>query len=118
MKYSIWYLKHYFHIILVTAIKQSDVDDVREVLRYYKQYDDPIEAFRENQRKLQVIISKTLYWSYQFSLSAQNRSQKMMSVIFFKETLVAEEQLQKEKQAQSQGGLFSSSLSSLRRFGR
>merc|ERR1719430_688802 len=72
---------------LLQAIKQSDVDDVREVLRYYKQYDDPIEAFRENQRKLQ-------------------------------ETLVAEEQLQKEKQAQSQGGLFSSSLSSLRRFGR
>ena len=86
MKYSIWYLKHYY-IILVTAIKQSDVDDVREVLRYYKQYDDPIEAFRENQRKLQVIISKTLYWSYQFSLesnSAQNRSQKMMSVIFLR----------------------------------
>ena len=43
--------------MFVTAIKQSDVDDVREVLRYYKQYDDPIEAFRENQRKLQVIIS-------------------------------------------------------------
>jgi len=41
----------------------------------------------------------------------------MISDIFFKETLVAEEQLQKEKQAQSQG-LFSSSLSSLRRFGR
>ena len=37
-----------------TAIKQSDVDDVRDVLRYYKNHDDPIEAFRENQRKLQV----------------------------------------------------------------
>jgi len=72
---------------LLQAIKQSDVDDVREVLRYYKQHDDPIEAFRENQRKLQ-------------------------------ETLAAEEQLQKEKQNNSQGGLFSSSLSSLRRFGR
>jgi len=72
---------------LLQAIKQSDVDDVREVLRYYKQYDDPIEAFRENQRKLQ-------------------------------ETLAAEEQFQKEKKAQSQGGLFSSSLSSLRKFGR
>ena len=54
-------------MILVTAIKQSDVDDVREVLRYYKQFDDPIEAFRENQRKLQVMISKILYPSYQFS---------------------------------------------------
>jgi hypothetical protein len=44
------------HIFIILAIKQSDVDDVREVLRYYKQYDDPIEAFRENQRKLQVHI--------------------------------------------------------------
>ena len=43
------YIDYFF-----TAIKQSDVDDVREVLRYYKQFDDPIEAFRENQRKLQV----------------------------------------------------------------
>jgi len=33
-------------------IKDSDVDDVREVLQYYRQFDDPIEAFRENQRKL------------------------------------------------------------------
>lgn len=72
---------------LLQAIKQSDVDDVREVLRYYKQYDDPIEAFRENQRKLQ-------------------------------ETMAAEEKIQKEKQNQSQGGIFSSSLSSFRRFGR
>merc|ERR1712170_3897 len=32
-------------------IKDSDVDDVREVLQYYRQFDDPIEAFRENQRK-------------------------------------------------------------------
>ena len=29
------------------------MDDVREVLSYYRQFDDPIEAFRENQRKLQ-----------------------------------------------------------------
>jgi import inner membrane translocase subunit TIM50 len=38
----------------VAAIRQSDVDDVRDVLEYYRQFDDPIEAFRENQRKLQV----------------------------------------------------------------
>ena len=37
-----------------SAIRESDVDDVREVLHYYKQFEDPIEAFRENQRKLQV----------------------------------------------------------------
>lgn len=34
-------------------IKDSDVEDVREVLSYYKQFDDPMEAFRENQRKLE-----------------------------------------------------------------
>lgn len=34
-------------------IKDSDVDDVRDVLQYYRQFDDPIEAFRENQRKLE-----------------------------------------------------------------
>ena len=44
-------LKSIFLIIL--AINQSNVDDVREVLSYYRQYDDPIEVFRENQRKLQ-----------------------------------------------------------------
>ena len=38
---------------LLQAIKQSDVDDVREVLQHYRQFKDPIEAFRENQRKLQ-----------------------------------------------------------------
>jgi len=34
-------------------IKDMDVDDVRDVLQYYRQFDDPIEAFRENQRKLE-----------------------------------------------------------------
>lgn len=38
---------------LLQAIKQTNVDDVREVLSYYRQHDDPIEVFRENQRKLQ-----------------------------------------------------------------
>lgn len=30
----------------------SNVLDVRDVLTYYSQFDDPIAAFRENQRKL------------------------------------------------------------------
>jgi len=34
-------------------VKESEVDDVRDVLQYYRQFDDPIEAFRENQRKLE-----------------------------------------------------------------
>ncbi|XP_065222673.1 mitochondrial import inner membrane translocase subunit TIM50-C-like [Planococcus citri] len=35
------------------AIAYSKVDDVRDVLEYYRQFDDPLAAFRENQRKLQ-----------------------------------------------------------------
>ena len=31
------------------------MEDVREVLAYYRQFDNPIEAFRENQRKLQEV---------------------------------------------------------------
>ncbi len=30
------------------------MEDVREVLEYYRQFEDPIEAFRENQRRLQA----------------------------------------------------------------
>ena len=40
---------------LISAIKTTDVDDVRDVLSYYRQSDDPIITFRDNQRKLQVI---------------------------------------------------------------
>ncbi|XP_071159636.1 mitochondrial import inner membrane translocase subunit TIM50-C-like [Mytilus edulis] len=35
------------------AIAATKVDDVREVLDYYKKFDDPLEAFKDNQRKLQ-----------------------------------------------------------------
>jgi len=34
-------------------VKESECGDVREVLSYYKQFRDPIEAFRENQRRLE-----------------------------------------------------------------
>ncbi|XP_061379462.1 mitochondrial import inner membrane translocase subunit TIM50-C-like [Danaus plexippus] len=37
---------------LLQTIAMSNVTDVREVLRYYGQFDDPIAAFRENQRRL------------------------------------------------------------------
>ncbi|XP_015518569.1 mitochondrial import inner membrane translocase subunit TIM50-C [Neodiprion pinetum] len=33
-------------------ISATNVEDVRDVLNYYKQFDNPLEAFRENQRKL------------------------------------------------------------------
>nr|CAH0099482.1 unnamed protein product [Daphnia galeata] len=39
--------------LLLKTIATSEVQDVREVLDFYNQFDDPIEAFRENQRKLQ-----------------------------------------------------------------
>lgn len=34
------------------TILTTNVEDVREVLNYYRQFDNPLEAFRENQRKL------------------------------------------------------------------
>ncbi|XP_029040387.1 mitochondrial import inner membrane translocase subunit TIM50-C-like [Osmia bicornis bicornis] len=34
------------------TILATNVDDVREVLDYYKQFDNPLQVFRENQRKL------------------------------------------------------------------
>lgn len=30
----------------------ADIDDVREVLQYYRQFENPLEKFKENQRKL------------------------------------------------------------------
>lgn len=39
-------------IAFLKIIAQNNVDDVREVLHYYRQFDDPINQFRENQRKL------------------------------------------------------------------
>jgi len=38
---------------LLHEIKDSGLDDVRDVLTYYRQYEDPVSAFRENQRKLE-----------------------------------------------------------------
>lgn len=43
-------ISHFFY----PAIATSEVQDVREVMDFYNRFDDPIEAFRENQRKLQV----------------------------------------------------------------
>ncbi|CAH0718111.1 unnamed protein product, partial [Brenthis ino] len=37
---------------LLQTIAMSNVADVREVLRYYAQFEDPIAAFRDNQRRL------------------------------------------------------------------
>ncbi|XP_017054829.1 mitochondrial import inner membrane translocase subunit TIM50-C [Drosophila ficusphila] len=39
-------------IAFLKIIAQNNVDDVREVLHYYRQFDDPISQFRDNQRKL------------------------------------------------------------------
>ncbi|CAG5124574.1 unnamed protein product [Candidula unifasciata] len=35
------------------TIAASGVDDIRAVIEYYSQFDDPLSAFKENQRKLQ-----------------------------------------------------------------
>ncbi|XP_059622991.1 mitochondrial import inner membrane translocase subunit TIM50-C [Phlebotomus argentipes] len=38
-------------VAFLQTIAVSEVDDVREVLQYYRQFDNPLEQFRENQRK-------------------------------------------------------------------
>lgn len=39
-------------VSFLKTIATSDVENVREVLEYYKQFDNPLAQFRENQRKL------------------------------------------------------------------
>ncbi|XP_023234478.1 mitochondrial import inner membrane translocase subunit TIM50-like [Centruroides sculpturatus] len=39
--------------MFLRTIATSGVEDVRTVLDFYRQFDDPLEAFKENQRKLQ-----------------------------------------------------------------
>ncbi|XP_055843455.1 mitochondrial import inner membrane translocase subunit TIM50-C-like [Episyrphus balteatus] len=39
-------------INFLKTLATAEVDDVREVLNYYKQFDDPLQKFRENQRIL------------------------------------------------------------------
>lgn len=44
---------HYFYILSpFAAVSNADVNDVREVLSYYGQYENPLAQFRENQRIL------------------------------------------------------------------
>lgn len=54
LKVSNYLINFFFKLIsqFFLAIVTADVDDVREVMVYYKQFSDPIEQFRENQRKL------------------------------------------------------------------
>ncbi|XP_051174875.1 mitochondrial import inner membrane translocase subunit TIM50-C-like [Leptopilina boulardi] len=40
------------------TIHVSQVDDVRDVLNHYRQFENPLEAFRENQRKLLVQLEE------------------------------------------------------------
>jgi len=59
------------------AIATSEVQDVREVLDFYNQFDDPVEAFRENQRKLQVNYNKIFnFLSILIFIICENRSSR------------------------------------------
>jgi mitochondrial import inner membrane translocase subunit TIM50 len=40
------------HFVSFTAIADAEVQDVREVLVYYKNFENPLAQFRENQRKV------------------------------------------------------------------
>lgn len=39
-------------IYIFTAIANTQIEDVREVLRTYNEYDDPLAAFKERQKQL------------------------------------------------------------------
>lgn len=41
---------------IIVVFDNNDIKDVREILKDYRQYDDPIKVFRENQRILEVIV--------------------------------------------------------------
>lgn len=41
-----------FILFSFPAVSSADVDDVRDVLQYYKQFDNPLAKFRENQQIL------------------------------------------------------------------
>lgn len=43
---------HFGFVFISIAVSSADVDDVRDVLKYYKQFDSPLEKFKENQRIL------------------------------------------------------------------
>ncbi|XP_050404831.1 mitochondrial import inner membrane translocase subunit TIM50-C [Patella vulgata] len=51
----------------------SGVEDLRTVMDYYQQFDDPIEAFKENQKKLQEEQEKM---SKQVQITEQRKSSK------------------------------------------
>jgi len=48
-------------IVLCVAVVLNDVEDVRPVLEFYSQFDDPLTAFRDKQRQLQVSFITVLY---------------------------------------------------------
>ena len=47
-------------ILTTPALAYSKVDDVRPVLSYYQQFDDPLDQFHQNQAKLRVRRSACL----------------------------------------------------------
>ncbi|XP_011503800.1 PREDICTED: mitochondrial import inner membrane translocase subunit TIM50-C-like [Ceratosolen solmsi marchali] len=40
------------------TIYETNVDDIRDVINYYRQFDNPLETFRENQRKLLIQLEE------------------------------------------------------------
>lgn len=50
------YLGESVIIFPLIAIVANEVEDVRTVLEFYRHFDDPLAAFKENQRRLQVIV--------------------------------------------------------------
>lgn len=45
-------------VAFLKTVATSDIKDVREVLDYYRQFDNPLAQFRENQRKLAIQLAE------------------------------------------------------------
>lgn len=51
------YILLFILFLIFLAILATNVEDVREVLNYYRQFENPLQVFRENQRKFLVSIT-------------------------------------------------------------
>lgn len=54
-------MKDLIQFLILATFAKNDVEDVREILKDYKQYEDPIKEFRENLRSMKVKILTLIY---------------------------------------------------------
>ncbi|KAH6926002.1 hypothetical protein HPB50_012941 [Hyalomma asiaticum] len=90
------------------TIATSEVEDVRTVLDYYSQFDDPLEAFKENQRKLQACHPHST--QQEGSLCAQHCLNGLLQGEYFTAVdlaTIAQQIDEQERETMAEGGLNS-----------